>query len=75
MTLKEASDFCYNISKFPSKEEITFYPPGIPIICPGERFTADILAAVKNMASNGLKVTGPEDTGLKRISVIRMEKL
>lgn len=58
-----------------SAEEITFYPPGIPIICPGERFTADILSAVKNMASIGLKVTGPEDTGLKRISVIRMEKL
>ena len=58
-----------------SAEEITFYPPGIPIICPGERLDADILALVREMADLGLRVTGTADTSLEKISVIRMEKV
>lgn len=52
-------------------EEIAFYPPGIPVLCPGERISSEILSYLRDMASLGLRVTGPEDVTMETIRVLR----
>ena len=37
------------------------YPPGIPIVCPGEMLTKDMIAYVKALRNNGEKVMGITD--------------
>jgi arginine decarboxylase len=54
-----------------SAEEIAFYPPGIPIILPGERITRELIDYIKETAALGLRVTGPQDTSLKTLRVLR----
>lgn len=66
----EVVDFSDSVGRV-SAEEITFYPPGIPVLSPGEEVTPDVLAYVSETATLGLRVTGPEDTGLRRLRVIR----
>lgn len=39
------------------------YPPGIPLICPGERIEADAVAYIKAMRELGEKVIGVNDLG------------
>lgn len=51
-------------------EEITFYPPGIPVICPGERISREILDHLSALRALGLRVTGPEDVTLQMIRVV-----
>ena len=34
------------------------YPPGIPIACPGERLTAEMIAYIEQLISRGEKVIG-----------------
>ena len=52
-------------------EEIGFYPPGVPVLCPGERISADALDFIREMKRAGLRVSGPEDTALRTIRVVR----
>jgi arginine/lysine/ornithine decarboxylase len=52
-------------------EQIMFYPPGIPLICPGEEITVATLDYIKAMRQLGLKVVGPKDTGLKTLQVVK----
>lgn len=52
-------------------EEIAFYPPGIPALCPGERISAALLSYLRAMMAMGLRVTGPADVTLKTIRVLR----
>lgn len=52
-------------------EVITFYPPGIPVICPGERISKAVIAYCRAMVSIGLKVVGPDDCRLKTIKVVK----
>ena len=52
-------------------EEIAFYPPGIPVLCPGERISRELLAYLREMTALGLRVTGPEDVTLTTIRVLR----
>ena len=54
-------------------ETITFYPPGIPVVCPGERLSAELLSYIRDMQQRGLRVTGPEDVSLQTIKVIEEE--
>ncbi|UZD42637.1 aminotransferase class I/II-fold pyridoxal phosphate-dependent enzyme [Selenomonas sputigena] len=51
-------------------ETIAFYPPGIPVICTGEVFTAEVCRYIEAMAAAGLKVTGAADTSLRTLRVI-----
>ena len=51
-------------------EMITFYPPGIPIIYPGERISREIIDYVALQKENGGNVIGPEDMELKTIRVV-----
>lgn len=52
-------------------EFIMVYPPGIPILLPGEVITKENLQYIDQNLKAGLPVQGPEDSELKYISVIR----
>ncbi len=51
-------------------EPVSFYPPGIPVILPGERFTDKIIAWCYLMKQQGLPVSGPADISLKTVRVL-----
>lgn len=51
-------------------EIVTFYPPGIPVLCPGERITPEIIAYCEILMAAGLHISGPEDCTLKNIKVM-----
>ena len=50
---------------------ITPYPPGIPVICPGEVFTQDIINYIKLEASSGGHIQGLSDPTLKEMKVVK----
>lgn len=54
-----------------SGEQVMFYPPGIPVLCPGEEITEECAAYIREMQGLGLKVIGPRDLSLDRIRVMR----
>ena len=54
-------------------EPVSFYPPGIPVILPGERFTDKIVAWCTLMKQQGLPVSGPADTSLETVRVLARE--
>lgn len=51
-------------------EFLMCYPPGIPLLAPGERITAEILQHIKYAKEKGCSMTGPEDPELERINVL-----
>ncbi|EIW15858.1 MULTISPECIES: aminotransferase class I/II-fold pyridoxal phosphate-dependent enzyme [Pelosinus] len=51
-------------------EIVTFYPPGIPVVCPGERITQEIIDYCQLLQQSGMHVSGPEDYTLKTIKVV-----
>lgn len=52
-------------------EQVMFYPPGIPILCPGDVIDAASLHYIQAMQSLGLKVVGPRDASLGKLQVVR----
>ena len=52
-------------------EQVSFYPPGIPVLWPGEVVTPDVLAYCKRMKVLGLPVSGPVDYTLTELRVIK----
>lgn len=53
-----------------SGEFLMAYPPGIPILCPGETITKEIIDYVYEMKQCGLKLQGTEDPDVTNINVI-----
>src|SRR3954447_3470659 len=53
-----------------SAEYITPYPPGIPAIAPGERFTEPIVGYLKEIVANGAFVEGATDPSLGKLRVV-----
>jgi len=51
-------------------EIVTFYPPGIPLLCPGERISAEMIGYCRQLQTIGLIVSGPDDTTLTTIKVV-----
>ena len=51
-------------------EFVMCYPPGIPILAPGERITQDILDYIKFAKAKGCSMTGPEDPDILRLNVL-----
>jgi lysine decarboxylase len=51
-------------------EIITFYPPGIPLLCPGERISEEVIAYCQRLQEAGLHISGPEDYMLKTVKVV-----
>lgn len=51
-------------------EIVTFYPPGIPLLCPGELITTDVAEYCLQLQAAGLNISGPEDHTLTTIKVV-----
>ena len=51
-------------------EFVMCYPPGIPILAPGERITADILDYIEYAKEKGCSMTGPEDPDILHLNVL-----
>lgn len=56
-----------------SSEYIYLYPPGVPLVAPGELITGDILALVSRYRKSGLNVYGLKDREFKKIEVVEEE--
>lgn len=54
-----------------SAEIVTFYPPGIPMLCPGEKITQEIIDYCGVLQAAGLHISGPEDPLLLTIKVVK----
>jgi len=54
-------------------EFVMCYPPGIPILAPGEEITDAILEYIVYAKEKGCSMTGPEDAGIERLNVLREE--
>lgn len=52
-------------------EFVMCYPPGIPILAPGERITAEILNYIEYAKAKGCSMTGPEDPDILNINVLK----
>ncbi len=52
-------------------EFVMCYPPGIPILAPGERITTDIIDYVKYSKEKGCSLTGSEDMEVNNINVLK----
>jgi arginine decarboxylase len=52
-------------------EFVMCYPPGIPILAPGERITREILDYIVYAKEKGCSMTGPEDPDILRLNVLK----
>ncbi len=52
-------------------EFVMCYPPGIPIVAPGEKITAQILDYISYARQKGSSLTGPEDAQIEHLNVIK----
>lgn len=53
-----------------SAEFIMCYPPGIPIVAPGERITAEIVDYIQYAQEKGSLLIGAEDMELRQINIL-----
>jgi arginine/lysine/ornithine decarboxylase len=51
-------------------EFVMCYPPGIPILAPGEKITKEILDFIQYAKLKGCSVTGPEDPDILNLNVL-----
>ena len=51
-------------------EFVMCYPPGIPILAPGERITKEILNYIEYAKAKGCSMTGPEDPEILHLNVL-----
>ncbi|WP_027090068.1 aminotransferase class I/II-fold pyridoxal phosphate-dependent enzyme [Thomasclavelia saccharogumia] len=54
-------------------EFVMCYPPGIPILAPGERITKEILDYIQYAKEKGCFMTGPEDMAINKLNVLKEE--
>ena len=52
-------------------EFVMCYPPGIPILAPGERITEEILKYILYAKEKGCFMTGPEDMEISNLNVLK----
>ncbi|ELR98621.1 arginine/lysine/ornithine decarboxylase, partial [Gloeocapsa sp. PCC 73106] len=57
-----------------SAELICPYPPGIPVLIPGERITTEAIAYLQQVTQNGAMITGCQDTSLETIAIVVRDK-
>ena len=53
-----------------SAELVAPYPPGVPVLAPGERVTAEILAALRQVRAGGAQVRYAADPTLRTLQVM-----
>ena len=49
------------------------YPPGIPLICPGERYSREMLELMRQYKADGCEFHGPSDASLEVLYVLKEE--
>ena len=54
-----------------SGESVMCYPPGIPIVSPGELITAEILEYIDNAIERGCSMQGPKSLDLSELEVLK----
>ena len=54
-----------------SREFVMCYPPGIPILAPGERITKEIAEYILYAKEKGCSMTGPEDPEIEYINILK----
>ncbi len=54
-----------------SAEFVMSYPPGIPILAPGERITGQITEYIRYAKQKGCTLTGPEAMDVSRLNIVR----
>ena len=54
-----------------SSEAIAGYPPGIPVLLPGERITDEVIAYLRELKSTGARLHGASDPSFRTICVMR----
>ena len=52
-------------------EFVMSYPPGIPILAPGETITEEIIRYIVYSKDKGCSLTGPEDMAVEHLNVIK----
>lgn len=52
-------------------EFVMCYPPGIPILAPGEQITPQILNYIQYAKKKGCSMTGPEDPSIEHLNVLK----
>ncbi len=52
-------------------EQVSFYPPGIPVLLPGELVTSELVAYCQAQKALGLPVSGPADSTLATLRVLK----
>lgn len=52
-------------------EFVMCYPPGIPILAPGEEITDDIINYIVYAKEKGCSLTGPEDEKIEHLNVLK----
>lgn len=53
-----------------SAEMVMAYPPGIPMLCPGERITREIIDYIKELKAGRARLQGLEDPAMQQIRVL-----
>lgn len=56
-------------------EFVMCYPPGIPILAPGERITKEIIGYIKYAKEKGCSMTGPEDMEINNINICNINNM
>jgi arginine/lysine/ornithine decarboxylase len=51
-------------------EVVTPYPPGIPILCPGERITQELIEYLRLELKAGVHIQGPVDEKMRTVRVL-----
>ena len=54
-----------------STESIMCYPPGIPILAPGELVTDEVLSYIRQAKDHGSQMTGTEDPAVEQLCVVK----
>lgn len=67
--------FLENASGRLSADFITLYPPGIPLVAPGERINEDVIKEIKKHLATGLFVQGVSSEGRIGVVVEILEKM
>lgn len=55
-----------------SAQPLTPYPPGIPVLIPGERVTQEIIDYLEDLAERAVRVSGQEAEYLKTVKVVTL---
>lgn len=56
-----------------SGEFLLAYPPGIPLLCPGEEVTQDVLNYVEDLKRANLYVQGTEDPTVSNLKIVSLD--